>query len=226
MSKTNWNEALGQSITADEWIQKFRYEIPVCKVCNSKLSIVASATSNRTTHFRHPDNSGCATVQANSDLYRHFCPKELDKNNAKILKEWVKENGYLLYRQLCSLLGASISMPEFSDILLAAHSRQIWYYVGLDVDLLPHTLIVNYGDFEKLNRTGRQHKMFMVFDSTITSYEELWNKPGRHTENIFRIKVLPTNQEYEVLKIEPITSPTNLVIPDYFEKYLRKGKIL
>lgn len=226
MSKTNWHKPSGKSITADEWYTKYKYEIPICKVCNNILSIVAPATINRTTHFRHPDHSKCPTVQSNSKLFVNLRPKEIDHQNAIRLKEWVINNGYLIYRQMCEILGGSIEYQEFTKILIAANERLIWYYVGLTIDILPYTLLVNFGEFDKKkNRTGRNHKMYMAFDTTITTYEELWNRPSSPAEYIFRIKIYPDTQEYELVKIGDIKLPENLTAPSYFQNYLDKGKL-
>lgn len=224
MSKTNWHEASGKSISADEWFIKFRDDIPICKVCNSSLTFVATARNQRTTHFRHPDNSNCPTVKFNSKLYENFRPKEKDYQNARKLKEWVIDNPYLLFRQMWKILGGSIRYSEFTDILTAANKRQIWYYVGLEVEMLPYTLLVNYGLFPKLkDRTGREREMYMAFESNLSSYEEIWNKPSSEAKYIFRIyRDTSSTNEYELVRIGDIMLPENLTTPDFMDYYLKK----
>jgi hypothetical protein len=115
MSKTNWHAGLKMSISADEWYKKYRKDTPICQVCKSVLSFIAVANRNRTTHFRHPENSGCPTIETNGALYAHLRPAELDESNAQLLKRWVVDNGYY---HLCEILGGSIKYQEFTDILI------------------------------------------------------------------------------------------------------------
>lgn len=222
LSKRNWHEKLGRSISADEWYRNYIADIPRCKVCNNILSFIAVANNNRTTHFRHPENSGCPTIGYNHSHFANLRPTEQDESNALYLKNWVLENGYLLYRQFCGILGGSIKYPEFTEILIAANNRKCWYYVGLTIDILPYTLLVNYGVFQKeKGRRGREQRVFLAFDSTITTYEQLWNSPSAAAENVFRI--YPDSQEYEVIPIGDIGIIGNTDPPGYFQRYLDKS---
>ncbi|MEH6990547.1 hypothetical protein [Cytobacillus firmus] len=224
MSKKNWHEKLGKSISADEWYRNYSTDIPRCKVCNNILSFIAVANNNRTTHFRHPENSGCPTIGYNHSHFANLLRTEQDETNALYLKKWVLENGYLLYKQMCEILGASIKYPEFTEILIAGNHRKCWYYFDLTVSILPYTLLVNYGVFQKeKGRKGREQRVFLAFDSTITTYEQLWNNPSAAAEYVFRI--YPDSQEYEVIPIGDIRNIVNTEPPEYFQRYLVKSNL-
>jgi hypothetical protein len=224
VSKKNWHEILGKSITADEWYIKYKNDIPRCKVCHNILSFVAIANQNRITHFRHPENSGCPSVESNGLRYSYLYPVERDESNAIELKQWVLDNGYYLYKQMCEILGASIRYQEFTEILHSANERDCWYYVGLTKEILPYTLLVNYGEFKKVKgRKGRELKIYLAFDSTITSYEQLWINPNSNSEYIFRI--FPEDQEYQVIKIGDVKVENDVTPPSYFQHYLDNSNL-
>lgn len=223
MSLMNWHEESGKSITASEWNQKFKSDVPHCLVCRQELTF-RGLNGNNTPHFLHPKDTGCPTVEKNSERYRNLRPVEEDQKNAKRLKEWVLNNGYSLYRLLCDIAGFSIKFKEFTEILLAANRRRIWYYVGLTEDFLPYTLLVNYGEFEKTkDRSGREEEMYMALDSEISSYTDLWIRPTERKQNIFRI--FPKSQSYEKIKIGSLPLKTDKKAPEYFQRYLEDANL-
>ncbi|MGE6756041.1 hypothetical protein ACQKFO_21810 [Rossellomorea sp. NPDC071047] len=224
MSKKNWHPVLKKSISAYDWYMKHNNTIPFCKVCNHQLSFVSKASSKRTMHFRHPDNSRCPTILENANLYSNLTPQLKDTSNALELKEWVKENGYLLYKQMCFILGGSMKWSEFTEILLLGKQRDIFLYSGLTTNLLPYTLLANYGIFPKIKgRTGRDFSCFMCFSPTVSSFEQLWNEPTEESSHIFRI--YPKINKYEVLTIGEFPSFGNLTPPDYVQGYIDSANL-
>lgn len=71
-------------------------------------------------------------------------------------------------------------------MIFKASERNVWFYKGMTLKYLPYVLLVNYGVFQK--EEHRKNKVYFVFDSKLSNYEDLWIKPkikqkcGRYTQ--------------------------------------------
>ncbi|MFB1100445.1 competence protein CoiA family protein [Terribacillus sp. JSM ZJ617] len=219
MSLFNWHDGSGRNVTADQWQIYFKHETPYCKICKSELDIRAYASTKTTTHFAHPQNSNCPTLEANSSRYLHLKPISFDYENAKRLKSYIQKYAYETYLFLCELVGGkgALKYSEFTMILKYATQRKIWFYKGLTPELLPYVLLVNYGDLKQQSeRNGRDELKYYAFNTEIKEYYDLWIHSGKDTSYIYEI----TPKKVIQMKPSYLKGTSKIEAPSYFKNYV------
>lgn len=204
----------GKKVSAKEWDQNHPEESAKCPVCDEYMKVRANSALETTTHFWHKNGSKCPTVKNNSEKY-NLQPVEKDYKNAKKIKKSLLNNLETVYQECKKIYGKKgFKRSDFKELIRKASENNTWFYKGLTMKYLPYVLLVNYGVFQKADH--RKEKVYFVFDEKLSNYDDLWIKPGKMKQKIFKIYA---NRHNEVEEVK-IDFDTSTLCPEYFLSYV------
>ncbi|MCY7773449.1 hypothetical protein MOF05_07740 [Bacillus haynesii] len=197
-----------EKISIEDWELYHKEETPICIICGHNLYVRANSSPGSSAHFAHYPGSNCPSIQYNREKYDSLQPVEKDYQNAKKLKKHLINNMWPVYQKCKSIFGQGFRQKDFQKMILKASERNIWFYKGMTLKYLPYVLLVNYGVFQKEDH--RKNKVYFVFDSKLSNYEDLWIKP-KIKQKMW--KVYPEEGQIEEVEIDFDTSSLS---PEYF----------
>ncbi|MBH0167162.1 hypothetical protein IHV12_19745 [Fictibacillus sp. 7GRE50] len=213
MVRTTWDPVRGIEVSADEWEVNNKGKPGRCSICDNDIYIKANSAPAVSTHFAHRAGSNCPSVNNNRESYEILQPIYKDYRNAKQLKKSLLNNMEIVYQKCRSIFGENgFKRSDFQKLIRAGSDKNIWLYKDMTMKYLPYVLLVNYGVFQK--EEHRKRKVYFVFDAKLSSYEDLWIRPGKIKQKLWR--VYP--EESLIEKVE-IDFDTSLLSPDYFIFY-------
>ena len=158
-------------------------ELPLCKICKQRMSIVAASTPNTIGHFRHlPNSKFCPAKEQGGVLYANFPPQHPDQEAARRMKEDFMQNWQIYFSRLNNFV-KFLSKREFYAVIEAADAARIWEYAQLKNWQIPY-IFATLIDFPAENsRTGpkgekREHYFRCFFDNSVNRYDDLWIDPN------------------------------------------------
>ncbi|MBU7318217.1 competence protein CoiA [Paenibacillus oleatilyticus] len=201
------DKVLGKKFNIEEWSKNCQNRsIGECPICDEDVFIKADKSPNRSTHFSHYPNSKCPTIKGNRRPFVDLAPSEIDEENAIQIKSYVIENLYAIYLK-CNSLADGIKFNVFRDLIITFNQKNIWNYKGLTLKYIPYILLTCRDKFPKNESGFRKDDFYFVFEPNMRYGDDLWNKPHKVKQKIWKVLLSNGNfEEYEILDewiIEP-----------------------
>ncbi|MEB2282376.1 hypothetical protein LAV73_20710 [Lysinibacillus xylanilyticus] len=203
------NKTDNKIYSLDYWQRTFTNETPYCPVCDEITEIRAAGSVYMKTHFFHKKGTYCPSVRENHSKYELLPPTERDTKNGEKIINWIRVNISQLYTKCKKILNGRLRFKEFSDMLVKAKEKNIWFYKNLTINTLPYVLIVNFGVYPKID--GRREDVWYIFDKDMYGDTLFLRNKITH---IWKV----TESELERIELDYIPQDT---VPDYVWTYVK-----
>ncbi len=123
-----------ERVHIEYWLEpRYQRGDPICTICHSIFTIIGEHSPNRSTHFRHPENTNCPSIPKNAVPYQQLQNIPIDITQIDFIKDSFLTNIHKIFNK-CKELIPNPSFKELDELIQKANSLNIWGYVDINIE--------------------------------------------------------------------------------------------